>query len=331
MSFPPAGTRYNGNGGDDAASASAKIPSKKCVRPERPRCEPEANEFRTESGACVCKLGYVRSEQGQCVRLIGPPLCPDGKPVPKSGHCPAVPPKCEPGPNEERNAEGQCVCKEGFERDRRGRCVKPRNPADECEERGGHWNAAHEICMMPPTPAEECEKKGWTWDRDRERCLPPPSREDECKKKGWNWDPDRERCLPPAPEPCTGGKVRVDGRCVCPGDTVEKQGRCVPTEVIPAVAECTGGAIRNGKCICPDGFEPRQTGPNAFRCVATLTCRGGTVRDGKCACPTGQEVRQVGANAFRCTPRKIPKLPRPLCPKGSSWNEQYKKCLPVLQ
>ncbi|KAB2910850.1 MAG: hypothetical protein K8F92_19005 [Hyphomicrobium sp.] len=386
ISFPPAGTRYNGNGSDDAASAAAKIPSKQCVKPERPKCEPGANEFRTESSACVCKSGYVRNEQGQCVKLIGPQLCPDGKPVPKSGRCPTAPSKCEPGPNEERNAQGQCVCKEGFERDKRGRCVAPPSPADECEERGGDWNEARKTCVMPPSPQEDCEKKGWNWDPDRERCSPPPG---------------------PEPEPCTGGKVRVGKRCVCPKGTVEKHGRCVQIEVTPSGPECIGGSIRKGKCVCPKGQEPKKFGTNAFQCVTvmvpvvpvipavpsvtcsggdvsggkcicpngmrakkvganafqcvtvmvpvvpvipavpSMTCSGGNVSGGKCVCPKGMQAKKVGANAFACEPmpgvgilpapqsepkfKIIPQMLLPICPQGTKWSEQYKKCLPILQ
>ena len=68
MTFPPAHTRFNGDAGDDAASATAKIPSKNCVKPKRPQCEPGANEYRSESGACVCKSGYIRDDKGQCVQ-----------------------------------------------------------------------------------------------------------------------------------------------------------------------------------------------------------------------------------------------------------------------
>ena len=128
MTFPTAGTRFNSEADDNSASATAKIPAKDCVKPERPQCEPGANEFRSESGACVCKTGYVRDDKGQCGGVIEPKLCPDGKPVPKSGRCPVPPVQCEPGPNEERDAQGQCVCKRGFERETTGRCVEATGP-----------------------------------------------------------------------------------------------------------------------------------------------------------------------------------------------------------
>jgi hypothetical protein len=217
MTFPTAGTRFNGDGGDDAASAIANIPSKHCVKSERPQCEPKDNEFRSESGACVCKSGYVRDDKGSCISITGPRLCPDGKPVPKSGHCPEAPAQCEPGPNEEHDAQGECVCKKGFERDTRGRCVTPSNPADDCKRKGWTWNEKRKTCSPPPSPADECKQKGWIWDG--QRCVPPPNPADDCKRKGWIWNEKRKACSPP-PSPADQCKQKGwiwDGqRCVPP-------------------------------------------------------------------------------------------------------------------
>ena len=74
MTVPEANTRFNGEPGDDTASATANIPSKSCVTPDRPQCEPKTNELRSESGACVCKSGTVRDEKGICVGLTEPPV-----------------------------------------------------------------------------------------------------------------------------------------------------------------------------------------------------------------------------------------------------------------
>ena len=147
---------------DDLAAATAKIPSKSCEKPDRPRCEPGENEMRTESGACVCKTGFIRDDNHRCVGIIEPARCPDGTPVPKNGRCPRlsrcairVPrdaqrrrplrvqtgyerddrgrcvekeaPLCEPGRNEYRDDDDHCVCKRGFERDEKGRCVEKPN------------------------------------------------------------------------------------------------------------------------------------------------------------------------------------------------------------
>ena len=218
MTFPLANTRFNQDAGDDAASATANIPSKNCVKPERPQCEPRTNEFRSESGACVCKSGYLRDDEGQCVSIVEVPLCPDGKPVPKSGRCPLPPAVCVPGQNEERNEQGQCVCKSGFVRDKGGRCVEPKDPEDECKE------------------------KGWLWDDKRDRCFVPPK---ECPKGFVGTPPN---CKPIVPD-CKKGEKRVQGKCVrvppiCGPDSVlnRRTGRCEPLAP-PAPATCPKGQV----------------------------------------------------------------------------------------
>jgi hypothetical protein len=52
----------------------------------------------------------------------------------------------------------------------------------------------------------------------RGRCTIRP----DCRPP-YRWD--GRRCVLP---PCTGGKTRVGTRCVCTGNSVEFQGRCVP-------------------------------------------------------------------------------------------------------
>jgi hypothetical protein len=153
----------------------------------------------------------------------------------------------------------------------------------------------------------------------------------------------------------------VGGICVCPEGKVEKYGRCVQIDVTPSVPVCIGGSIRKGKCVCPKGQKPKRVGANAFQCVTVMvpvvpvipavpsvTCSGGNVSGSKCVCPKGTQAKKVGANAFICEPKPgvgilpapqgvqpqlkiIPKMLQPFCPAGTKWNEQYKKCLPILQ
>ena len=257
LTRPVANTRWNKDPADDAATAWAKIPSPQCVEPERPQCEPKTNELRSASGACVCKTGFVRNEKGQCVDLTEPPvteppvteprLCPDGKPVPKSGRCPEAPPLCKPGPNEERNAQGQCVCKHGYERDKRGNCVKPTTPPKACganevrDAKGrcvcakGFERDRYERCVKAEDPARECTEKGWTWNG--KRCLSPAdvcklkhgvwdgkrcrTQAEACTDKGWVWDDKRKTCTAPVDpaEECKKKGWRWDGRrCLPPID-----------------------------------------------------------------------------------------------------------------
>ena len=95
-------------------------------------------------------------------------------------------PSCEPGPNEERNTQGQCVCKRGFERDQTGVASKKK---PQSKRRTLKTNA----------------RSGLDWDDKRDRCVPPPNPEDECEKRGWIWDDRTDRCFPP-PNPRTNAR-----------------------------------------------------------------------------------------------------------------------------
>jgi len=94
------------------------------------------------------------------------------------------------------------------------------------------------------------------------------------------------RCLLPSPG-CGGGKVRVDGKCVCPEGTRERRGRCLgratpaqkieqmhpdlrpvrPTKPLRPVQFCTRGKVLvDGRCVCP-----QRTIELRGRCVPRLT------------------------------------------------------------
>ncbi|HXG78386.1 MAG TPA: hypothetical protein VNJ31_03475 [Methyloceanibacter sp.] len=332
MTFPHANTRFNRDGGDDAASAFAKIPSKQCVEPERPQCEPKENEFRSESGACVCKSGYLRDAKGMCVSIGGPRLCPDGKPVPKSGRCPEAPQLCEPGPNEERNEQGQCVCKEGFVRDKSGRCVAPptppeacgpnevRNAQGQCLCKEGFVRDKSGRCVKPtePTPPEACGpnevrnaqgqcvcKQGFVRDKNG-RCINPAF---ECREKGWTWD--GQRCLPPAN----------------PADECRKKGwiwtgeRCVPPTNPADECKKKGWIWNDKRKSCTPPLTPAEE------------CRKkGWVWDGKTCKPPvnpADECKKKGWiwDGKRCKAPVTPSLnPADMCRKrGGVWDG--KKCL----
>ena len=86
--FPAAGTRFNNKTGDDVDAATAKNSSPKCERPDRPRCRPKRAEVRTESGACVCKRGFLRDRKHVCISIFEPTRCADG-PRPQGRSLPA--------------------------------------------------------------------------------------------------------------------------------------------------------------------------------------------------------------------------------------------------
>ncbi len=280
--FPVPGTRYNNVLGDDLASATAKIPAPDCEKPERPLCEPGANELRSESGACVCKTGYLRDRKLGCIPIVAEPaLCPDGTPVPASGRCVEEPkPLCEPGRNEYRNDEGECVCKRGYERDKRGRCVEELKP------------------LCDPGPNEYRNDKG--------QCV--------CKR-GFERD-KRGRCVEEPKPQCQPGPNEYrndDGECVCKrGFERDKRGRCVE-EPKP---QCQPGPneYRNdkGQCVCKRGFERDKRGVCVKPADPADECRKkGWIWTGKrCTEPTNpaEECRKKGKvwDGKRCIDQPSP-------------------------
>lgn len=308
--FPVAGTRYNNVAGDDVAAATAKIPGKRCEKPDRPQCEPGTNEMRSESGACVCKPGYMRDLAHGCVRIIAEPepeLCPDGTPVPKNGRCPGAAPRCEPGPNEIRTNEGRCVCKRGYERDSRGRCVQEeeplcqpgpneyRNDDGRCVCKRGYERDRNDRCvkeeapLCQPGPNEYRDDKGRCvckrgYERDRNgRCVKPTDPAEECRKQGKIWD--GKRCVtPPDPgEECRKkGWIWTGKRCVeppkktCPKGTTGTWPNCKAIET-PRCPTGFTGTPPNCKLVdkpkCPEGTI--GTPPNC-RTIVSPKCPAGT-------------------------------------------------------
>jgi hypothetical protein len=63
-------------------------------------------------------------------------------------------------------------------------------------------------------------------------------------------------------------------------------------------------------CRCPAGQTAQRTGPNSYFCqrhaAGSVTCTGGAVRNGQCLCPSTMERAQTGAHAWRCVKRGGP-------------------------
>ena len=198
----------------------------------------------TTTALCVGLTEPPVTNRRHRAAVTEPKLCPDGKPVPKTGRCPSTPPQPQCGPNEQRNGKGQCVCLEGFERDQKGRCVEEETPVEE------------------ENPEDECEAKGWLWDDKRDRCVPPPTEPEE----------PAEPSGPTGPIACKPGKNEIrnaQGQCVCKkGYDRDKYGRCVaPTP------QCTPGPNeeRNAQdqCVCKKGYDRDKNG----RCVKPIRPR----------------------------------------------------------
>jgi hypothetical protein len=270
--FPAAGTRFNNKTGDDVDVATAKVPSPKCERRDRPRCTPKDNELRTESGACVCRSGFLRDRKHVCISIFEPPRCPDGSPVPKTGRCPQTKPECEPGPREYRNEDGECVCRRGFVRNDAGRCVERRA---QCElgsneyrdddgkclckrgyERDDKGRCVEKRTQCEPGPNEyrdddgQCVcKRGYERDENK-RCVKASDPADDCRKKGWTWTGDR--CVEPKCQPGPNEYRDDDGKCVCQRGYIRDENKSCVKPTDPADDCRKKGWTWNGKtCVEP--------------------------------------------------------------------------------
>ena len=96
--------------------------------------------------------------------------------------------------------------------------------------------------------------------------------------------PPRVAVDPPRPT-CVGGKVLVKGI---------KEARYA--------------------CHCPAGQTALSTGSNSYRCqgktVASITCTGGAIRNGQCLCPSTTQKVQAGANIWRCVKHGVTAGPK---------------------
>jgi hypothetical protein len=287
MTFPPVGSKGNGKGDDDSASATANVPSPSCGKVETLLpLPPKVNR------------------------------CPDGRPIPRSGKCPCEnggtwnvesnscdngepkqPEGCKPGIHEVKTGDGRCICREGFS-NVDGRCVKdddePKQPhgctpgefeyktkdgrcvCNEGAERvGGHCVVGHDEPKQPqgcePGDNEHKTNSGrCVCDEDYERsgslCVrvhDEPQHPEGCQPGPHEYKSPKGRCV------CDDGFSRNgNGRCVkdsSPEDDCNAKGwnwtgkRCVPPSNPAADCKNDGRVWTGSKCIdppkqeCPDG------------------------------------------------------------------------------
>lgn len=157
MTSPPVGSKGNGDGSDDSASASANVPS--------PRCD---------------KI---------ITTPVPPKRCPDGKPVPRSGRCPCPDdtewnratlscdgdkpevPSCTPGRYEHKTKNGACVCRDGYER-RDGRCVELPEPPKGCKPGPHEIRTPSGRCICAEDYDRGADGRCVIIDREPEGCVP---------------------------------------------------------------------------------------------------------------------------------------------------------------
>ncbi len=249
LTSPVAGSRGNGKGDDDSASATADFASERCTKTRVTPVPPVSR-------------------------------CPDGLPVPRSGKCPCAnggtwntasracddgereqPQSCTPGPLEYKNSSGQCVCKRGYSRDDIGRCAKDQAETG-CED--GSHRAANGSCVPDSNtgddPARDCKLRGWIWTG--KRCIPPSNPADDCKRDGRVWT--GSTCIDPvnpAVECRKSGGTWTGSRCdrgpkICPRGQIGNPPNCRDIPV-KRCREGTRGVYPNCVVIelprCPKG------------------------------------------------------------------------------
>jgi hypothetical protein len=110
----------------------------------------------------------------------------------------------------------------------------------------------------------------------------------------------------------------------------EKPGTLVADPSGPAIS-CSGGAVKNGACVCEPAFKPVKAGKDAWRCVRTvvdpkplkptvtepkISCSGGAVKNGACVCEPAFKPAKAGKDAWRCVRAVVD--PKPLKPTIST-------------
>jgi hypothetical protein len=94
---------------------------------------------------------------------------------------------------------------------------------------------------------------------------------------------------------------------------------------------CSGGAVKDGTCVCEPAFKPVKAGKDAWRCVRTvvdpkpvkptvsepkISCSGGAVKNGACVCEPAFKPVKAGKDAWRCVRTVVD--PKPVKPTVST-------------
>ncbi|XP_061704905.1 zonadhesin-like isoform X1 [Cydia pomonella] len=217
--------------------------------------------------ACDCIPGTLRNDTGSCVPVnqCTPPICRENEKYMKCGT--ACPITCDNYKNPPKVCTEQCIedcfCKEGYVRNRFGRCVKP----EDCE---------------PTCPAGE------KWNECAAHC------QDTCE----NYHSSNRVCTYQCQSGCVceaGTVRRKDGKCVRPTECTDKI-ICPIDEVYdPCSAHCEPTCENNGPnractaickpgCKCGEGLVRREDG----KCVKVNECQP--------TCPSSEHYDECNAH-----------------------------------
>ena len=258
MTFPPVGSKGNGKGDDDSASATANVPSPRCgkvqtllpVPPVVNRC-PDGRPI-PRSGKCPCAGGEtwnsetnscdngepkqpedctpgvheVKTEDGRCICRDG--YAKDGGRCVKDEGEPKQPEDCTLAPHEIKTPSGRCICADGYARKPNGQCRLTRDEPQVCDD--GYSRNGSGVCVRDRDPGDDCRRDGGEWNGAR--CVFPQK---HCPEGTHGQFPNclRDRPEPPkVPKQCPPGEIGNYPNCVeirvkhCPAGMLGEPGNC---------------------------------------------------------------------------------------------------------
>ena len=274
------------------------------------------------TGACECPSGQVlsdgRCEQANCAN--GGPSCSTGVCDMDSGQCVECTSDSHCGGNKEcinntcqvidacKNVtctggkscvDGTCVCPSG-QLDNNGTCEAPN-----CTNGG--------ISCSGSTP--QCSSSG--------QCVECTS-DSHCA--------NGEKCISNFCQTvdacegitCVGGKICVNGNCLCPSGQLDNNGTCELPNCANGGITCTGGKeCQNKVCVCPSN-KPNLSNGVCVECASNSQCSGGKECSGNvCKCPSSKPYLNGGTCAecsinSHCSNGKTCQSGICACPSGQS-------------
>ena len=274
------------------------------------------------TGECECPSGQVlsdgRCEQANCAN--GGPSCSTGVCDMDSGQCVECTSDSHCGGNKEcinntcqvidacKNVtctggkscvDGTCVCPSG-QLDNNGTCEAPN-----CTNGG--------ISCSGSTP--QCSSSG--------QCVECTS-DSHCA--------NGEKCISNFCQTvdacegitCVGGKICVNGNCLCPSGQLDNNGTCELPNCANGGITCTGGKeCQNKVCVCPSN-KPNLSNGVCVECASNSQCSGGKECSGNvCKCPSSKPYLNGGTCAecsinSHCSNGKTCQSGICACPSGQS-------------
>ncbi|XP_048003668.1 zonadhesin-like isoform X3 [Leguminivora glycinivorella] len=278
--------------------------------------------------ACDCIPGTLRNDTGSCVPVsqCTPPICRDNEKYMKCGT--ACPLTCDNYKNPPKHCTHQCIedcfCKDGYVRNRYGRCVKPEDceptcPTGEkwnecsahCQDTCENYHSSNRSCTYQCQSGCVCETG--TVRRKDGKCVKPTECTDPiiCPVDE-EYDPCSAHCEPTCdnhgPDRACTAICKPGCKC-CEGLVRRKDGKCVKLKDCPPPICRKNEKYMKCGTACPLTCDNYKNPPKhcTHQCIEDCFCKDGYVRNrfGRCVKPVDCE---------------------PTCPTGEKWNECSAHC-----